>query len=398
MKLAKRTLNISPSPTLAIDGKAKKMQQEGIDVISFGVGEPDFDTPENVKEAGIKAIKDGFTKYTAVAGIEGLKKAIIDKLAKENGLEFQSNQIVVSAGAKHSLYNAMLVLCDEGDEVILPAPYWVSYIEQIKMAGGIPKVVETKEENNFRLTPEQLEAASTNKTSLLILNSPSNPTGAVYTANELKALAKIIKKHKLTVISDEIYEKLLYDGLTHVSIAAVDPEIKDQVVVVNGLSKAYSMTGWRIGYAAAPANVAKAMADLQSHSTSNPTSIAQKAAIEALEGTQEPVEQMRLEFVKRRDYMYERLNNMPGITSTKPGGAFYLFPNVSNYYGKKYKGQTIANSTDFAEILLTAGKIAVVPGVAFGSENNIRLSYAASMETIEEGLNRMEQVLLNFDS
>ena len=398
MKLAKRAFAISPSPTLAIDGKAKKMQQEGINVISFGVGEPDFDTPENVKEAGIQAIKDGFTKYTAVAGIEELKKVIIDKLAKDNGLEFQSNQIVVSAGAKHSLYNAILVLCDEGEEVILPAPYWVSYIEQIKMAGGIPKVVETKEENNFKLTPEQLEAAITDKTSLLLLNSPSNPTGAVYTADELKALAKIIKKHNLTVISDEIYEKLLYDGLTHVSIAAVDPEIKDQVVIINGLSKAYSMTGWRIGYAAAPANVAKAMADLQSHSTSNPTSIAQKAGVEALAGTQEPVEQMRLEFVKRRDYMYERLNSIAGITCTKPGGAFYLFPNVSNYYGKKFNGQTIANSTDFAEILLTEGKIAVVPGVAFGSENNIRLSYAASMKTIEEGLNRMEQVLLKFDS
>lgn len=398
MRLAKRALTISPSPTLTIDATAKEMKQKGLDVISFGVGEPDFDTPENVKKAGIKAIEEGFTKYTAVAGIEELKQAIVNKLAKENGLQYQLNQIVVSSGAKHSLYNAIMVLCDEGDEVILPSPYWVSYIEQIKLAGGVVKILPTQEANNFKLTADELRSAISEKTKVLILNSPSNPTGAAYTETELKALASVIKETKIMVISDEIYEKLLYDGLKHVSIASVDADIKDQVVVINGVSKAYSMTGWRIGYTASHPQIAKAMADLQSHSTSNPTSIAQKASLEALAGTQEPVEAMRLEFAKRRDYMFKRLLDIPGITCTKPGGAFYLFPNVASYFGKSFNGKVINDSAELAEILLTEGKVAVVPGTAFGSADNIRLSYAASMQTIEEGLNRIENILLKFNS
>ncbi|MDA8235144.1 MAG: pyridoxal phosphate-dependent aminotransferase [Clostridia bacterium] len=393
MELAKRARQISPSPTLAIDAQAKKMQAEGMDVISFGVGEPDFDTPEHIKATAVEALNSGFTKYTAVAGIDALKEAIIRKFKEDNQLEYQPNQIVVSSGAKHSLYNCIQVLCDEGDEVILPTPYWVSYIEQIKLAGGIPKLVEAKESNGFKLTADELRQAINPKTKLLILNSPSNPTGAVYTRKELVALGKVIEEHNLWVISDEIYEKLVYDNLTHVSIASLSPKLKDLTVVINGVSKAYSMTGWRIGYTAAPPAVAKAMTDLQSHSTSNPTSFAQKASITALLGDQEPLNLMVKEFVKRRDYMLERLNSMSGVICNKPGGAFYLYPNISAFFGKSLGDREINNSTDFAEVLLAEARIAVVPGIAFGNEENIRLSYATSMEKIKEGMDRMELTL-----
>lgn len=392
IRLADRALGISGSPTMAIDAKAKKMTKEGIHVISFGVGEPDFDTPESIKMAAISALQKGFTKYTPVAGIDELKQAIADKLKNDNGLEYQSNQIVVSNGAKHSLYNVMQVLINPGDEVILPAPYWVSYEEMIKLAGGVPRVILTREENDFKLTSTELEGAINPRTRLLILNSPSNPTGSVYTRQELEALGQVVLKHQLSVISDEIYEKLLYDGLEHVSLAAMSPELKELTIVINGVSKSYSMTGWRIGYLAAPTLVAKAVSDLQSHSASNPNSFAQWGAVEALRGSQEPVQQMVAQFAQRRDYILNRLKEMAGITCRRPGGAFYVFPNVSAAFGKRYQEEFIQDAADLARILLIYGRIAVVPGLAFGVKDYLRISYANSLQNIEEGLNRFEQV------
>lgn len=397
MRLADRALTISPSPTLAIDAQAKKMKAEGVDVISFGVGEPDFDTPQHIKDAAIEAIESGFTKYTAVAGIDMLKQAIVTKLQEDNQLEYTPAQIVISSGAKHSLYNAFQVLVNPGDEVIIPAPYWVSYIEQVKLAGGISKIVPTLESDGFKLTPQQLAAAITERTKVLVLNSPSNPTGAIYSRAELLALGEVLERHDIFIISDEIYEKLVYDGLEHYSIATVNPALKDRTVVINGVSKSYSMTGWRIGYTAAHPDVAKAMTGLQSHATSNATSIAQKASIAALIGTQEPMEVMVKEFAKRRDYMLERLLDMPGITCTRPGGAFYLYPNVSTLFGKAYQGQTLHSSADLADLLLKVANIAVVPGEAFGTPENIRLSYATSMDSIRIGMDRMVDVLSNLE-
>jgi len=393
MKLAKRAAAISPSPTLAIDAKAKAMKKNGLDVIGFGVGEPDFDTPEHIKKAAVEAIQQGFTKYTPVSGIDELKEAICQKFKREQGLEYRPQEIIVSSGAKHSLYNTFQVLCDEGDEVILPAPYWVSYWEQIKLAGGIPVIVPTKEENGFKLTAEELKSALTDKTKILILTSPSNPTGAVYTKAELEALAQILVEKGIFVISDEIYEKLVYDGQSHVSIASLGEKIKELTVIINGLSKGYSMTGWRIGYAAGNQEIIKAMTNFQSHATSNPTSISQKAGVEALNGPQEPVAAMLKEFTRRRDYMVERLNQIPGISCLKPGGAFYVFPNVASFYGKTISGKKIKDSTDLAEILLEEAKVALVPGIAFGVQDYLRLSYATSLENIVEGINRIESLL-----
>ncbi|SHE35433.1 aspartate aminotransferase [Desulforamulus putei DSM 12395] len=393
MRLSERALGISPSPTLSIDAKAKQMKASGIKVISFGVGEPDFDTPDHIKEAAIEAIKAGETRYTPAGGTLKLKQAIVDKFRRENGLEYQTNQIVVSVGAKHSLYNAFQVLCQPGDEVILPAPYWVSYLEQIKLAGAEAVIVQTREENGFKLTPRELKEVITARSRVFLLNSPSNPTGGVYTRDELAALGEVLLEHNITIISDEIYEKLLYDGLEHVSIASVSPQLKENTVVINGVSKAYAMTGWRIGYAAAPAPVAKAMADLQSHSTSNPTSIAQAASVAALNGPQDAVAAMVVEFEKRRNYMLERINAIPGITCPKPGGAFYLYPNVSAYFGKSYQGRPVNNATDLANLLLEVAEVAVVPGIAFGGDDFIRLSYATSMENIKEGMDRIEKLL-----
>ena len=393
VKLAERVMKISPSLTLAIDAKAKQMKAEGIRVFNFGVGEPDFDTPEHIKQAAIDAINKGMTKYTPAAGTLELKQAVVDKFKRENGLNYDISQIVISCGAKHSLYNAFQVLVEDGDEVILPAPFWVSHLEQIKIAGAEPVIVMTEEKNGFKMTPEQLEKAITSKTKAVLLNSPCNPTGSVYTKEELEALAEVILKHNIIVISDEIYEKLIYDGLEHVSIASLSDELKERTVVINGVSKAYAMTGWRIGYAAAPVEIAKKMASLQSHATSNPTSIAQAASVAALNGDQKPVEDMKREFVKRRDYMLNRLLNIDGITCPKPGGAFYLFPNVSTYFGKAYKGKQINNATDLATLLLDKVQVAVVPGVAFGSDNFVRLSYATSIEVIAEAMDRIESVL-----
>jgi aspartate aminotransferase len=333
------------------------------------------------------------TKYTPVPGTERLRGAIAGKLKKDNGLDYQLSQIVVSTGAKHSLYNAFQVLCQEGDEVILPAPYWVSHLEQVKLSGARPVIVPTLAMNGFKLTSGELEAAITEKTRLIVLNSPSNPTGAVYSRQELAALGEILERRGIAIISDEIYEKLLYDGLEHVSIASLSPGLKELTVVINGLSKSYAMTGWRIGYAAAPPAVAKAMADLQSHSTSNPTSIAQAASVEALAGTQEPLREMVAAFNRRRDYMLERVNAVPGLSCARPGGAFYLFPDMSAYIGKFYNGRKIDGASDLVAVLLEDAQVALVPGVAFGDDRCFRLSYATSMEKITEGMNRIERLL-----
>lgn len=393
MRLSGRALMITPSPTMAIDAKAKAMKASGINVVGFGAGEPDFDTPDHIKDAAIAAIWGGLTKYTPVAGTMELKEAICNKLKVDQGLDYQPSQIVVSAGAKHSLYNAIQVLVQAGDEVILPAPYWVSYLEQIKLAGAEAKIVETQETNGFKLTPAELESVINQRTRLLILNTPSNPTGAVYSEAELKALGEIIVKYDLTVISDEVYEKIIYDGHRHVSIASISPDLKERTVVINAVSKAYAMTGWRIGYTATPAAVAGAMAGLQSHSTSNPTSIAQAASVAALNGDQEPVNRMVEEYTRRRNYMLERLLAIPGVTCARPDGAFYLFPNVKSYFGKTCKGKMINSATDLATILLEEIQVALVPGVAFGNDHCIRLSYAVSMDNIKEGMDRMTTLM-----
>jgi len=373
---------------------AKEMKMKGFKVVNFGAGEPDFDTPDEIKNEAISAIRGGMTKYTAVAGTPELRKAICRKFEQDQGVRYQPGQIVVSSGAKHSIYNAVQVLVQAGDEVILPAPYWVSYLEQIKLAGADVRIVATSEEKGFKLTPGLLAAAATPRTRLLILNSPGNPTGAVYSRQELELLAEVILKHDgLMVISDEIYEKLIYDGLKHVSIASLSAEMKERTVIINGVSKAYAMTGWRIGYAAAAEPVAKAMADLQSHSTSNAVSVSQEAARVALSSDLEAVGQMVAEFARRRDYMLERLQAIPGISCTRPGGAFYLFPNVKSFFGRSYQGKKINHATDLAAVLLADKKVAVVPGIAFGNDDYIRLSYACAMEDIREGMDRFTAFL-----
>ncbi len=393
MKLANRALNISPSPTLAIDTVAKEMIARGLSVVSFAAGEPDFDTPDHIKEAAIDAIRAGKTKYTPVAGTSQLREVICNKLKRDQDLDYTPDQIVVSAGAKHSLYNAMQVLVQPGDEVILPSPYWVSYLEQIKLAGAEARIVRAREENGFKLTPAELEAAINSRTRLLILNSPCNPTGAVYTADELRALAAVIEKYDFMILSDEIYEKFVYNGTRLVSIASLSTGLKERTVVINGVSKTYAMTGWRIGYAAAAKPVAKAMGSLQGHATSNPTSIAQDAALAAIGGDQAPVAVMMAEYSLRRNFVMERLNAIPGISCFKPGGSFYVFPNIKHYTGKSYQGRIINGASDLATILLEEAKVAVVPGIAFGDDNYMRLSYVCSMEKIEEGLNRIAGIM-----
>ncbi len=391
--IAKRASAIKPSPTLATAAKAKAMKAQGIDVVDFGVGEPDFDTPDNVKQAGIKAIQSGFTKYTPAGGTDELKDAVIDKFKKDNGLAYEKNQILISCGAKHSLYNIAEALFDPGDEVIIPSPYWVSYPDQVLLNDAVPVVVPTTEEQGFRISAAELERAFTKKTKALVLNSPSNPTGLAYDRKTLEEIAAVVVKHRIYVISDEIYEKLLYDGFTHTSIASLGPEIKNLTIVVNGVSKSHSMTGWRIGYAAGPKDVISAMANIQSQSTSNPTSISQKAALEALRGPQDFIGTMNREFDKRRTYMVQRLNKIPGVSCLMPVGAFYAFPRVSPLFGKKAGAKTIANSSDFATYLLEEAKVALVSGDAFGADAYIRLSYATSMENIIKGLDRIEQAV-----
>ena len=391
LTLSSRVQQIKPSPTLAITAKAKALQAEGVDVVNFGAGEPDFDTPENIKEAGIKAIQDGFTNYTAVPGIPQLRQAIVAKLKRENRLDYAENEIIVSCGGKHSFYNLAQALLDPGDEVIVPAPYWVSYPPMVSLAGGVPVVLETSEDEGFKLSPERLQAAITKKTRAVIINSPSNPTGAAYSLEELKALAEVVVKNDILLISDEIYEHIIYDGFVQYSPAEISSEVKERCIILNGVSKSYSMTGWRIGFTAGPAPLIAAMTKIQSQSTSNPTSISQMAAIEAYNGPQDYVCNVLVDFTERRAFIVKALNEIPGITCFNPEGAFYAFPSVKGLLGKTCDGQKIDSSLTLCELLLDEAKIAAVPGEAFGSPGYLRLSYATSMENIVKGINRLSE-------
>lgn len=391
--IAERAKKIKPSPTLAVDSKAKEFKAKGVDIVNFGVGEPDFDTPEHIKEAAIKAIKDGFTKYTPVGGIDELKEAIIEKLERDNGLKYGKENIIVSCGAKHSLYNIAQALFGPGDEVIIPAPYWVSYPDQVLLNDAKPVIVDTYEEDDFMLGADALKEKITPRTKAIILNYPSNPTGFIYTEKALKEVAEIALKSNLYIISDEIYEKLIYDGQRHISIASLSEEIKEKTIVVNGLSKSYAMTGWRIGYAAGPAEIIKAMTKIQSQSTSNPTSIAQKAAVAALRGPQDCVQQMRQEFERRRNYLVEQLNSIPGISCRMPKGAFYAFPSIRNFFGKRTATIEINSSMDLSIYLLEKAMVALVPGSAFGAEGYIRISYATGMDNLSRGIERIRKAL-----
>lgn len=390
--ISEKAKKISPSPTLALDAKFKQMKKQGIPVVGFGAGEPDFETPENIKKAGIKAIEEGFTRYTPASGTVELKEAVCAKFKRDLGLDYKPENIVISNGGKHSLTNIFMCICEPGDEVIIPAPFWVSYPEMVKMADGKPVYLNTTEENDFKFTAEELRSAITDKTRALILNSPSNPTGMVYTKEELEEIAKVVVEKDIYVVFDEIYEKLVYEG-THTNIATLGEDIKEKTIIVNGLAKAYAMTGWRIGYTASSAALAKAMGNLQSHATSNPNSIAQAAAVEALNGDQSSVKVMFDEYIKRRDYMVERISKIEGISCVKPNGAFYVFINLKNVLGKEYYGKVINTASEMCDDMLEKALVALVPSEGFGIDGYARLSYATSMETIEEGLNRIEKYL-----
>ncbi len=393
--LASRVKKIKPSPTLSISTKAKAMKKEGIDVINFGAGEPDFDTPKNIKDYAIKSINEGFTKYTPVGGIDELKEAIIRKLERENGVVYDKGEIITSCGGKHSLYNIAQAIFEDGDEVIIQSPYWVSYIDIVTLSGATPIVINTYESEGFKIDPSRLKGAITSRTKAIIINNPSNPTGSVYSREELKEFVNLALERNITIISDEIYEKIIYDNFQFVSIPSFGNEVKNITLLVNGVSKSYSMTGWRIGYTAGPKYIISAMEKIQSQSTSNPASISQKASVEALNGPQDMVSFMVKEFDNRRKYIVERLNSMKMVSCYKPVGAFYVFPNFSKYYKKGYKGISIDNSIRFAELLLEEAKVAVVPGAAFGSDDHIRISYATSMDNIKKGLDRIEEFLSN---
>jgi aspartate aminotransferase len=393
LQLAARIRQIPPSATLALNAKANQLKAQGVDVVNFGVGEPDFDTPENIREAAIRAIREGFTRYTPVGGIPELKEAIINKFQKDYNLSYKPGEILVSCGGKHGLYNLFQVIFDPGDEVIIPAPFWVSYVPMAMLAEARPVVVPTQEANGFKLTPGELEASLTPRTKALVLNSPSNPTGGVYTQEELAALGEVVLKHRLYVISDDIYDKILFDGARFTNIAMLDPELKARTFVLNGVSKTYAMTGWRIGYLAGPQDGIQAATNLQSQSTSNPTSIAQKAAVEALNGPQDAVAAMVAEFAWRRDDILKRCLDIPGVASIKPGGAFYLFPNFSAYYARLQVGPGQKGSQVLADYLLEEAKLAAVPGVEFGEDRCLRFSYATSRERIATGLARIKEAL-----
>jgi aspartate aminotransferase len=369
------------------------MRSQGIDVISFGAGEPDFDTPNHIKEAAIHAIDGGFTKYTPVGGIDELKDAIIEKFGRDNGLSYDRSQILVSCGGKHAIFNLAQALFEAGDEVIIPAPFWVSYPPIVEMTGATPVIIETSEEEGFKVTADRVREAITDKTKALIINSPSNPTGAAYDSAELAALAEVILETQIYVISDEIYEKIVFDDFVFTGIASLDREIWDRTIIVHGVSKTYAMTGWRIGFTAGPAPLIKAMASIQSQSTSNPTSIAQKAATAALTGSQEPVLEMVRIFQTRRDLMVQRLAAIDGVSCFKPQGAFYAFPNFSSWFGRRVENRELSGSVDLADYLLTSAHVALVPGVSFGAEGYERLSFATSTENIKEGLDRIEEAL-----
>jgi aspartate aminotransferase len=394
--LSKKALSITPSATLEITAKAKEMKAKGIDVIGFGAGEPDFNTPINIQESAIKTIKEGNTRYTAASGIIELKEAICRKFKEDNNIIYKPNNIIISNGAKHSIQNALWAILNPGDEVIIPVPYWVSYPEMIKFADGIPVEVVTKEENDFKYTIDDLEKAFTNKTKGIILNSPSNPTGTAYTLEELKEIADWAVEKNIFVISDEIYEKLIYDGYSHISIASLNEKIKELTIVINGMSKAYAMTGWRIGYAAAHEEIVKIMSNIQAHTTSNPNTISQYASIEGLTGDQNIIKEMKDQFVARRNYMVDKINSINGLSCRKPKGAFYVMVNISQLKGKTIHDYMINSSIDFANLLLDKAKVAVVPGIAFGADDYIRLSYATSMENIKKGLDRIEDTIKNY--
>jgi len=397
MRLATRVAKIKPSETLAITAKANALKAEGRDVIGFGAGEPDFDTPANIKHAAIKAIEAGFTKYTPVGGTDELKDAIINKLKRDNSLDYKRSQIVVSCGAKHSLYNLAQALFEAGDEVIIPAPYWVSYPDIVVLAGGTPVILNTLEKDGFKINPQELKAAITPNTRALILNGPSNPTGAAYSPEELKAIASVLLDENILIITDDIYEKILYTKYPFANIASVESKLKDRTIVVNGVSKAYAMTGWRIGYAAGPEEIIAAVNKIQSQNTSNPTSISQKASVEALNGDQSVVSMMVGEFQKRRDVIVAALNDIPNVKCLLPEGSFYVFPNVSRVYGRSFKGKKIIGSTEFIDYLLDEANVATVPGAAFGSDDHIRLSYATSLKNIEEGVKRIKNAIAKLD-
>jgi len=388
MDISKRISLIKNSLTLSISAKAKQMRKDGIDVIGFGAGEPDFDTPPHIKEAAKRAIEEGFTKYTPASGTMELKRAVCDKLKEDNELEYKEDEVIISCGAKHSLFNAVCSLCNDNDEVIIPSPFWVSYPEMVRAAGANPIFVPADEKNGFKINPDILKNAITHKTKLFILNSPSNPTGAVYEKNELREIAGVLLKHNIICISDEIYEKIIYDG-NFSSIASLGENIKNITVVVNGVSKSYAMTGWRIGYAASNRKLIKAMSNLQSHSTSNPASISQAAALQALKGPQGCIKDMVREFKKRRDFIVDALNDIEGISCFKPQGAFYVFPSIKKLLGKKFRGNIINNSLQFADYLLEYYHVALVAGEAFGCDGFIRISYAASFDNIKEGIKRI---------
>lgn len=391
--LSEKGLRIAPSITLEITAKAKAMKESGIDVVSFGAGEPDFNTPENIQNEGIRAIKEGLTRYTPASGIVELKKAICEKLKKDNNLEYKPSNIIISSGAKHSIHNALMAILNPGDEVIFAVPYWVSYPELVRLADGVPVYIETKEENDFKFNVDDLNKVLTNKTKAIILNSPSNPTGSIYTEEELRDIANWAVKNNIFIVSDEIYEKLVYDDNKHISIASFNEDIKRLTILINGMSKAYAMTGWRIGYAAAHEDIIKVMSNIQSHATSNPCSISQYASIEGLLGDQNSVEGMKKHFVERRNYMVETINSIKGLSCRKPQGAFYIMINFTQLLGKTIKGKLINSSLDFASLLLEEGKVAVVPGIAFGDDKYVRLSYATSMENIKKGLERIKQIV-----
>lgn len=382
MDLATRVSELTPSLTLAIDSKAKALRAEGVDVFSFGAGEPDFDTPEHIKAAAIEALNAGFTKYTPSSGMPELRAAISEKFKRDNGIDYKPSDIIVSNGAKQSCFNAILAVCGEGDEVIIPAPYWLSYPDMVRLAGAEPIIVQTTQENDWKMTPQQFEEAMSPRTKMVIINSPGNPTGSVYTKEELRALVEVAAEEEIIILSDEIYESLTYDGAEHVSIASLTPEARDLTITVNGFSKAYAMTGWRLGYLGAPEKIAKAIDSMQSHSTSGPCSFAQKGGLAALIGSQQCVADMREEFNIRREYMFERLSAIHNVSAVKPKGAFYMLANVSKL------GMT---STNFADRLLSKANVAVVPGIAFGDDRVVRLSYATGLDVIKPGLDRFEE-------
>ena len=393
LTLSRKAQAVKPSSTLAITAKAKELKAQGLDVVGFGAGEPDFNTPDNICNAAIKAIKDGFTKYTPASGIVELKQTECDKFKKFNGLDYKPSQIVISNGGKHSLTNVFEAILNPGDEVIIPAPYWLSYPEIIKLSDGVPVFVRGEKENGYKVTAEQLQAATTEKTKALVLNTPNNPTGMIYSEEELRAIADYAVKNDIYVVSDEMYEYLVYNGNKHISIASFNEEIYKRTITVSGLAKSYAMTGWRIGYTGSSEEIAKLMGSVQSHQTSNPNSIAQKAALEALTGDQSTVQMMLGEFDKRRKFMYEKMSALPYVSTEEPLGAFYVFADVSEALKKEYKGKKVETAAEFARILIEDYNVAVVPCADFGFPDHIRLSYAISVEQIDKGLTRIEKFL-----